>query len=146
MRLDLRRKLHPYKSLRELADAYEVTLPHLKKCLRDLETAGEISLSALARGLGRSQQQDAEDDLFAEFHRRDLCLVCGSELQKVENRQAGWGEFSQCGFCGYSAHENADFTRLREVAEVRIAEMRQAVAEARRILDQREKKGRELQA
>lgn len=144
MRLELRRKLHPYKSLRELADAFEVTVPHLKKCLRELESKGEVTLTTVARGLGMEPPGQARDDLFLAFYRRDLCLVCGSALQKVEGRQAGWGEFSQCPFCGFSAHENADFSRLREVAEGKLEDMRQAMAEARRVLEQREKRGREL--
>ncbi len=144
MRLELRRKLHPYKSLRELADAFEVTVPHLKRCLREVEASGDVTLATVARGLGVERPGPVQEDLFLAFYRRNLCLVCGSALQKVEGRQAGWGEFSQCRFCGFSAHENADFSRLREVAEGKLEDMRQAMAEARRVLEQREKSGREL--
>ena len=144
MRLELRRKLHPYKSLRELADAFEVTVPQLKKCLRELEAGGEVSLVGLAQGLGVNPLELNRDDLFMAFYRRELCLVCGSPLAKVEGRQAGWGEFTQCGFCGYSAHENADFVRLREVAEEKLRLMRQAMDEAVRVFERRERNGSQL--
>lgn len=141
MRLELRRKLHPYRSLRELADAFQVTIPSLKSCLKELETKGEVTLPALAESLGALMQSQPEEDLFMAFYRRELCLVCGSDLAKVEGRQAGWGEFSQCGFCGFSAHENADYSRLREVAVERLQRMREAMEEAQRVFAQREQNG-----
>ncbi len=144
MRLELRRKLHPYRSFRELADAFQVTIPSLKSCLKELENRGEVTLPALAASLGALTQSQPEEDLFMAFYRRELCLVCGSGLTKVEGRQAGWGEFSQCEFCGFSAHENADYSRLREVAVERLQQMRQAIEEAQRVFAQREQSGRTL--
>ena len=144
MRLELRRKLHPYRSFRELADAFQVTIPSLKSCLKALEDQGELSLESLAESLGGTPPENSEEDLFLAFHQRELCLVCGSALAKVEGRQAGWGEFSQCQFCGFSAHENADYSRLREVALERLKRMRQALEEAQRVFGQREKAGRLL--
>lgn len=146
MRLELRRKLHPYRDLRELADALDVSVPALKRSLHELEARGELSLSGLARDLGvpAPARSEREDDLYLAFHRRHLCLVCGSGLEQATGRQAGWGEFLQCTFCDFSMHENADFLRSREAAQGAVKELREAAEKAHRILSRRKEKGSSL--
>ncbi len=144
MRLELRRKLHPYSTLLELADALDVTLPHLKRRLRELEAKGELTLEALASAVGAKSVPAQRDDLFLAFHRRNLCMVCGSPMEKVKGRQAGWGEFLQCKFCLFSRHENADFKRLREIASTQLDQLDAAFKEAKRVFDQRTKRGQAL--
>lgn len=144
VRLELRRKLHPYTTLLELADALDVTLPHLKRRLRELEARDRLTLEALALALGAPRLPAQRDDLFLAFHRRGLCLVCGSEMGKTRSQQAGWGEFMQCRFCQFSSHENADFDRLRELASARLDELDAAFREAKRIFGKRTEHGRAL--
>ena len=144
MRLELRRKLQPYSTLLELADDLDVTLPHLKRRLRELEARDELTLENLVGALGGKNTPPERDDLFLAFPRRNLCLVCGSEMQKVSGRQAGWGEFQQCPFCLFSAHENADYQRLRQVASAKLDELDAALREANRIFTQRTRRGAEL--
>lgn len=144
MRLELRRKLYPYATLLELADDLDVTLPHLKRRLRELEARDELTLENLVSALGGKHLPAHRDDLFLGFHRRDLCMVCGSKMQKVSGRQAGWGEFQQCPFCLFSAHDNADYQRLRQLASARLDELDSALREANRIFAQRTKRGAEL--
>jgi hypothetical protein len=130
--------------LLELADALDVTLPHLKRRLRELEARDELTLESLAASLGAVKLPAHRDDLFLAFHRRDLCLVCGSAMEKVKGRQAGWGEFKQCQFCLFSAHENSDFERLRQVASSQLDELDAAFKEANRIFAQRTRRGQAL--
>ena len=144
MRLELRRKLHPYSTLLELADALDVTLPHLKRRLRELEARDDLTLESLAASLGGKRLPSQRDDLFLAFHRNGLCMVCGSAMEKVKGRQAGWGEFRQCQFCLFSAHENADFNRLRQVASAQLDELDAAFKEANRVFAQRTKRGQAL--
>lgn len=144
MRLELRRKLHPYTTLLELADALDVTLPHLMRRLRELDARDELTLERLAQSLGAKGPPPRHDDLFLAFHRQQLCLVCGSPMEPVNERQAGWGEFSQCRFCLFSAHENSDFERLREVASSQLDELDNAFREANRVFQRRTARGRAL--
>jgi hypothetical protein len=144
VRLELRRKLTPYTTLLELADDLDVTLPHLKRRLRELEAKGELTLESLVASLGSRRLPVKRDDLFLSFHRRQLCLVCGSRMEQVRSHQPGWGEFKQCPFCLFSAHENADFEKLRELATSKLDELDTAFREANRIFTQRTKKGRAL--
>jgi hypothetical protein len=143
VRLELRRKLHPYRTLVELADALDVTIPRLKRHLRELEGKDDLSLESLAASFGTAPPP-SRDDLFQLFHAHNLCLVCGSPLEKVKDRQAGWGEFRQCAFCQFSMHENADFERTRQVADAQLDELQDSLARAQRILSQRKKRGRAL--
>lgn len=144
MRLELRRKLQPYSTLLELADDLDVTLPHLKRRLRELEARDELTLENLVGAVGVKHLPAHRDDLFLAFHRRDLCMVCGSAMRKVSSRQAGWGEFQQCPFCLFSAHENADYPRLRQLASAKLDELDAAFREANRIFAQRTRRGAEL--
>lgn len=144
MRLELRRKLHPYATLLELADALDVTLPKLQRRLRELEARDELTLEQLAATFGGKSLSPRGDDLFVRFHRNNLCLVCGSPMEQVRDRQAGWGEFEQCVFCLFSVHENADFERMRDVASHRLEELNAAHKEAERIFRQRVRRGKKL--
>jgi hypothetical protein len=119
-------------------------LPHLKRRLRELEACDQLTLEALARALGGELLGAQRDDLFLAFHRRGLCLVCGSPMRPVQGQQAGWGEFVQCPFCLFSAHENSDFERLREVASTQLDELDAAFREAKRIFGKRTEHGRAL--
>ncbi len=144
MRLDLRKKLHPYTTLLELADALDVTLPHLMRRLRELDARDELTLERLSLSLGAKEPPRRRDDLFQVFHRHQLCLVCGSPMEEVTERQAGWGEFRQCRFCLFSAHENSDFERLREVASGQLDDLDHAFREANRVFQRRTARGRSL--
>jgi hypothetical protein len=144
MRLGLRRKLHPCQSLERLAEALDVTMPRLKRELQALDRRGELSLANLAGALDIRLPEQHDAGLYLAFHRRGLCLVCGTPLKKVRDRQVGWGEFSQCPLCEFSMHENADYNRSREMAEEQIRKLQESAEQAQRILAQRAKAGREL--
>lgn len=146
VRLELRRKLHPYTTLLELADDLDVTLPHLRRRLRELESRDDLSLENLVASVGRSRLTAPKEDLFRTFHQHHLCLVCGSPMEPVARQRAGWGEFEQCPFCLFSAHENSDFERQREVAQAKLNELEEAFREAKRIFEQRTLRGAALRS
>ncbi len=104
MRLTLRKKLAPYTSFLQLADDLNVTVPELKKVMRTLEREGRLGLGALFAGLPPATEVEA-DGLFRLFHEQGRCLVCGHHMTRPSRRDIGWGEFTQCGVCHYSAHE-----------------------------------------
>lgn len=140
MRLELRQRLYPYRSLSELAKALGTTLPSLKRKLARLEQEGSLSLDSLANAY-KVAIPTYDNDLFNSFHKNQLCLVCGGQMKKVEGNQAGWGEFTQCVFCGFSVHENADFARSKEIAIKQLDELKTAFKRSKRILTERKKRG-----
>lgn len=146
MRLHLRRELYPFTSLAVLADALKVTVPQLKKRIHDMEARGE-PLEALAREgqqAESNQETGGDRELFQLFHQKGLCLICGHKMSTIQDRQAGWGEFRQCEFCGFSAHENAGFEGMQQSATDRLKELKSQLQQAKRVLNEREKQGQTL--
>lgn len=143
MRLHLRLALRPFATLADLADAMNITVPKLKKRIREMERRGDpLSADAL---LAESQEMavcsSSDQELFQSFHQQGLCLICGHKVSVIEGRQAGWGEFFQCEFCGFSAHENADFQGMSKNAAARLKELKAQLGNAKRILGERKKRG-----
>jgi hypothetical protein len=119
MRLTLRRRLKPFRTLVELAEALDLTVPTLKRKIRALEAEGLLSVRNLAEG----QAKLVEDDTFELFHKADRCLVCGEKMQPPPSRDIGWGEFKQCPSCEYSAHEMANYKTRKRAATEQLTKM-----------------------
>ncbi|MCA9778827.1 MAG: hypothetical protein KC800_18995, partial [Candidatus Eremiobacteraeota bacterium] len=65
MRLTLKKRLKPFQSLNELADALDLTIPELKRKIRQLEIEGLLSLTSLVDG---ARPSFLEDQTFELFH------------------------------------------------------------------------------
>ncbi len=146
MRLGLRKALKPFHSLTELADHLRVTVPALKRRLAEFTEQGEeIDLEVLlAEGKATYPTQEEDHRLFQLFFSHTHCLVCGNPVRRIEDRQAGWGEFFQCDVCEFSAHENAEFTEISRFAAKRLRELREQMFQAKALLKERQKNAREL--
>ena len=115
MRLTLRKRLKPFRTLTELAEALDLTVPTLKRKIRKLDTEGLLSVRNLA---GPLRSQMMENDTFELFHNAERCLVCGEEMRPPARRDIGWGEFKQCPSCDFSVHDMANYrTRKRAALE-----------------------------
>lgn len=120
MRLTLKKRLKPFQSLSELADALDLTIPELKRKIRQLETDGVLSLTSLVDG---ARPSFLEDQTFELFHQAGRCLVCGHEMVPPSRRDIGWGEFKQCPTCEFSAHDLANYKTRKQAALAQLAEM-----------------------
>lgn len=120
MRLSLKKRLKPFHSLKELAEALDLTVPTLKRKIRKLDSAGILSVQSLAKGV---RPQMIEDETFELFHQAGRCLVCGDEMKPPARRDIGWGEFKQCATCDFSAHEMANYKTRKQAALEQLANM-----------------------
>ena len=122
MRLSLRKKLMPYRSLKNLADDLDLTIPELKKKIRNLERSGSLSLSSLCSGLNPDSEIEM-DTVYRLFHDFGRCLVCGHEMGLPKGRDIGWGEFKLCPQCDFSAHDIASYQTRKKAARAQLREM-----------------------
>ena len=121
MRLSLKKRLKPFQSLNELADALDLTIPELKRKIRRLQDEGTLSLSSLVDG---ARPSFLEEHTFELFHQAGRCLVCGHEMRPPSSkRDIGWGEFQQCPNCEFSAHDLANYKTRKRAALAQLAEM-----------------------
>ncbi len=143
MRLKLKKRLAPYESLSSLAEDLGITLPKLQRIVRHLERQGRLDPKSLCSEVDHDPNTlagESEDDeiLFESFFEAGQCLVCGGELIPLSaHRSAGWGEFSQCRQCGFSAHQKASFEQLRDAAWEQLQELRREALRAQRIFARR---------
>lgn len=120
MRLSLKKRLKPFHSFRELAEALDLTIPTLKRRIRELDEAGVLSVQTLSEG---TRPQLVEEEIFELFHQTGRCLVCGDFMTPPARRDIGWGEFKQCATCDFSAHEMANFKTRKQAALEQLARM-----------------------
>ena len=121
MRLTLKKRLKPFQSLTELADALDLTIPELKRKIRRLRDEGTLTLSSLIDG---ARPSFLEEHTFELFHKAGRCLVFGHEMRPpASKRDIGWGEFQQCPSCEFSAHDLANYKTRRRAALAQLAEM-----------------------
>jgi len=139
----LRKQLKPYRDLKSLADALGLTIPALKKRIRELEENDELTLESLKEGVPASGAT-SEQETFELFHQFERCLVCGSPMRSPEKRDIGWGEFKQCATCQYSAHEMANYKTRRRSAEEQLTNLLEQARKTEIVLRAREQHSREL--
>lgn len=136
MRLSLRKRLKPYKSLLELAEDFDLTIPELKRLIREMQVSDTLKLEGLSAN-GKSEEK-AGEGVFELFHKHKRCLVCGHEMQQPKKRDIGWGEFKECRLCRFSAHDMANFETQKKAADKELREFRERAALAQKVLQARE--------
>lgn len=136
MRLTLRKKLKPYERLSDLAKTLDLSLPALKRLLREPEPNKNLSIQKLIEGHPPDFELE-EEGVFELFHQHGRCLVCGNLMTCPSGREIGWGEFIQCEQCQYSAHEMANYKARREAANKQLREMIQAAWATQSVLKSR---------
>lgn len=142
MRLSLRKRLKPFTTLTELAEALDLTLPELKRKMRELESEHDWKLNAISKD---AAAPEFEEHTYQLFHENGRCLVCGEEMRAPSaKRDIGWGEFKQCPKCNYSVHELANYTTRKEAAAELLKTMVEQARRANVVLQARSENSRQL--
>lgn len=145
MRLTLRKKLQPYTSIHQLAEDLDTTVPRLKRRIRKLKKSGRLSVAALFAEIPAERELES-DGLFRLFHEHGRCLVCGHFMREPKKRDIGWGEFKQCPFCQFSAHDLANYESRKKAARDQLQELLGQLDKTRSILSYRNRHRAELGA
>jgi len=113
MRLTLKKLLRPFQTLREAAEAMNLTVPELKRKLDSGKGDKTLSLDVPT---GMASPDLMEEDTFKLFHRAGRCLVCGNLMHPLARQDIGWGEFKQCRSCQFSVHDLANYETRKKAA------------------------------
>lgn len=135
MRLTLKKRLKPYTSLRQLADDLDLTIPELKKKIRELGPE-RLTLQAL-QGDSEAWGDVRSEVTFEQFHKSGRCLVCGNEMIEPGDREIGWGEFRQCPKCDFAAHELASYPTRKKAAKEQLQKLMELAGKTRTVLRDR---------